>query len=722
MKLKSESFKKVKEESKPDAEELYEKGFSQAIAFMLAIPGRLDAQARSLAKKLHDSGNVYTAFAVIDALNLSISNDKLVFDLAYTNSSQNSADAMHDWLLTPAGISIAVTQSVGLVALSVMGNCFDENDKNWLKSSVATLWPYMRDVMKALKNAYKGIRSLMQVANAFDHSKAFNPLILPLGLTFGILASINRLWYRYMLSIRKESMRLNAKYLAMIQERKDLAANEIEEFRKAVRRQTTQVRIMALLSATYGGVIDSLYLYLGVMSLCPLSIPSFVIMTVFSAIYCVTCVVTRMYEEYDFQQRLVIKQAQIELALYTQEYRDLLTQKFAEIEALTLKLSKRNSAYYGGLVERMNHVSGEMEFEPLSSLEKDHLEKYEKWKAKQQELTEEIYEILNGFSKRRQYLQNLVLLSNSSAFLAGLKQGLAAYGALASMVFSVATFLTLGSIAFPPFLMIAFVSSGIALLIGFAAYAIYKNHKYRTEQTPEKRDPYLRLSDFLKECVELQNPKKLGEDEDVSAVFEDELLLYESPQDPIQSWFEFVRSCCSFNKGLKATDFTLNPLQDADENGHYHDTPVMLVCGVISSAIHSVILGARALARGFGRDSIDKIAKKEGADVELQEMQSKNYPPAQEYEEDEAYNKEEEPSPGSEQGSERGAERPSDSPKSNLHRRSASMLAFPTPNDDISKKALNSPMSPTIFKKPVNPPSNFPSTSLNSAHTGMGLM
>ncbi|RAP37587.1 hypothetical protein B1207_05290 [Legionella quinlivanii] len=753
MKSKSESFKKVEEELKPDAEEMYKKGLSQALAFMLAIPGRLDAQARLLAKKLHDDGDIYIAYSVTDAFNLSISNLKLFWDLLLTNSSRNSADALHDWLLTPVGISIAITESISLIALSVMGNYFDEKDKNWFKSAVATYWPYLRDVMKALKNAYKGIRSLLQIANVLDNSKAFNFLILPMGLSFGILAALNRIWYRHMLSIRKESMRLNAKYLDMIQDRKDLAANEIEEFRAAVRRQTTRVRVMALMAATYGGIIDSLYLYLGVMSLCPLSIPAFAIMTAFSLIYCVTCVATRLYEEYDYQRKLVITQAKIELALYTQEYRDILTQKFAELEPLTLEISKRSSAYLGSLAKR---ALGDTELDALSADEKQHLEEYtqprekhnyKEFKEQHEALTSEIYEILKGFAERRQRLQDLVLLSDSSAFLAGLKNGLAAYGAVASMVFSAATFLTLASVPFPPLLVIAFVSSGLALLIGFVAYTMYANYKHRIQQTPEKRDPYSRLSDFLKNCTDLQDPEKMSAQEEVAAVLAEGLLLDPSPQQPFQEWFEVVRAA-NPNKGLKATDFILNPLQDVDKNGHYHDTPLMVGLGVVSSVVHSLILGGRALARGFGRDAIDAVSKKDSQDIEMQNMAGKgqDYPPFDDYEEDKTYDEaevkdlKEQPSPTSKQGSGRPVERHPDS-RNNFHRRSTSMFSLsshpesdisisrPSQDDAVSIKALNSPRSRGIFSRSDNSKPTDSSrltyaagTSIISSDTSMGLM
>ncbi len=78
-----------------------------------------------------------------------------------------------------------------------------------------------------------------------------------------------------------------------------------------------------MLGAAYGGVVDGLYLFMGAMSIGV--IPAlFIPMAVLSVIFTVTCIATRVYEEWDFQRKLLETQAKIELALCGKEIEVLL--------------------------------------------------------------------------------------------------------------------------------------------------------------------------------------------------------------------------------------------------------------------------------------------------------------------------------------------------------------------------------------------------------------
>ena len=53
--------------------------------------------------------------------------------------------------------------SILLIVFSTLANHFNDEDANLIKRYITILWPYCRDTMKALKNAYKGVRSTFRL-------------------------------------------------------------------------------------------------------------------------------------------------------------------------------------------------------------------------------------------------------------------------------------------------------------------------------------------------------------------------------------------------------------------------------------------------------------------------------------------------------------------------------------------------------------------------------
>ncbi|MDP1603461.1 MAG: hypothetical protein Q8M03_09380 [Legionella sp.] len=543
-----------------------------------AFFNKLDAKSRLYAKKLHAAGIIYALYGALDGLSLSYSTIKYCFDVFLTNTdSSSSSDVMHDWLLTPAGIAIAATESITIIAFSLMANHFTDENKNQFKRFIAVLWPYARDVLKGLKNGYKGVRSAVQVTNMLGGVN-LNFLMLPVGLLLSGLAVLNRLWYRHMKSLRKDMMTANAAILADINSEKQLTPEELAKYR-AVAKQNSQskmLRTKGLLSAAYSGVVDSLYLYVGVLGLCSLAWPALIAMTVFCVIYSISCILTRIYEEYDFQRKLVILNAKIDLALYTRENSTSMQAAFDRLNAISLAIANGNKS------------------KALAS--------------EQDSLAVDMHEKIKILIEKRTYLQSVMTLSNTSAFLAGVKNGLAAYSALTSIMFALSTIFLLTSTAFPPALLIACVSAGFVLLMAFGMHSLIKHYRHRVTQEVANQ-PYDRLIDMLKVLKDsfIKEKEKLGDE--VKKAVDDGLEIQSAPSFSFQEWFEVIRSFFSgLGKGSKSVDYAFNPLQEAGSDGHYHDTPVLIILSILSSMVYAVGMALQALARGFGRPPIDQVA------------------------------------------------------------------------------------------------------------------
>lgn len=552
------------------------------------VAGRMDAQNPLLAKKLHELGYIYALYGALDGLSLSYSMFKYSFDVLITDQNLSSSDIMHDWMLTPSGILTTAASSITLITFSFLANVFDDDDKNRFKRFVAIAWPYCRDTMKGLKNGYKGVKSTIQ-AMEFLGGQDLNNLIVPFGLLLGGLSVINRLWARYWTAQRKDMMKANAKLLAEMQD--TLTLDSLDENFKKINSQSLRLRSMMLLSAAYGGVVDGLYLYVGVLGLCSMLPPVFVAMTVFCALYFLACVATRVYEEYDFQRKLVISQAKIELAYHGKKIELL----FAELQELPAKLS------------------ADPENKSLLLL--------------QDELISDFESTVMMFQQKRKELCSLSTLSYTSAFLSGLKDGLAAYGALSSIMFAVATVLILASASFPPALLITCVSLGMACLIGFIAFSMIQTYRHRAKQ---EQDPDLPNTELLKIgqlFKEAKNEVECLEPEHVKTTIVDGMAVDPSPQFYFQEASEIARSLCSgVGKGSKAIDFTMNALQEVNEKGHYQDTPIMFGFIGLSAIVYALVLGLRAYARGFGKPPIDAPPTDKSKDSEEIEMEV--FPPA----------------------------------------------------------------------------------------------
>lgn len=560
------------------------------VVCILAIAGRIDAQsivektsqqAKDLAKNLDNGRHVYYAYAALDSLSSSYSMFKYFFDVCIGGS----ADDMHDLMLSPAGIAAITLEALFLVAFSSLACHFDGANKSAnkkpsptlidstdkkesfdYKKLVADAWPYFRDVIKGLKNAYKGWRSAIVALRLLSIIDARN-LIIPVGVTLGVVAAANRFFMRTILEKRKRMMSANGELLTFLSKLPSLTAEEAEMYLKKqpIQAQTKSDRYLGFVSSAIGGFVDGLYLYVGVLTLSALAPPLLIAMASLCAFYTVACIVNRLYEEHAYQLKLMITQTQCRMVLASKQ-----------IQTLHAQLSL-------------------LESNPNKTPE-DRLKIY--WVKK------ELCERIDEFAVQRLILQQQTSRSYGSAILLGLKHGLYAYSALSSLLFMVGGFLALGGVVFPPVLIGVVVSLGVAFIVGFIVDAVVSNYKHRKQSNPEQEQQYEQLLE-MKQNIELQSKKPLLTKEQLDDSLKAGVNVNEAPNVAWPDRFEVIRSLFSgLSKGQKFMDFAANPLQETDADGHYQDTPIMHVLGSLSALLFGSVFSLRALTRGFGRTQL----------------------------------------------------------------------------------------------------------------------
>ncbi len=541
------------------------------LVFILAIAKHIDVQPTVLAEELDKSRHIYYAYSVLDALSSSYSMFKYFFDVYFAGSS----DEMHDLMLSPAGIIGITLESLFLVSFSFFGSYFDDDKPGTYTKRIADAWPFFRDVMKGLKNAFKGWRSTVVAMSLMGmiETPAATALILPIGLALGVLGAANRFLIRSLREKRKAMMAHNNKLAFNLSKLSFLSADNLEEFYRnnggPIQYQTDKERYLGFLAAGIGGLVDGLYLYAGALILTALAPSLLITLASICAFYTLACIVTRIYEEYEYQQKLKITQTIYFLVTYTKQIQNL----YDKLITLEKKLDKTND-----------------DLLKIRLLKKD------------------LGNLIGKFDEQRQLLHQQIRKTYLSSILTGLKDGLYAYGALSSILFFISSILIIAGVAFPPVLIAAVVSFGLVLIAGFIANSLLVNKPYQKEQKTNE-EPYNLLLTMKKQFEEeLDTDCSLTSEELNDALKSGLSINKENTKKTyfFQEWFEVIRSLFSgFTKGQKFVDFVGNPLQEVGSDGHYQDTPIMYVLGGLSALLFGFTLSLRALAKGLGRVSLD---------------------------------------------------------------------------------------------------------------------
>jgi hypothetical protein len=151
----------------------------------------------SIGKWLHDNGHVYPFYGVLDGLVLAYSMLRYLFDLYHTTEASSvSVHALHEWMATPLGFVEALAWSLTLIICAAVSNT-DSASNDPEKLARYQKWKLFRDALKALRNTFRGLLSILKAFELLT-SMSVRYMLLPGGLILGVISMIVRVWYRSM--------------------------------------------------------------------------------------------------------------------------------------------------------------------------------------------------------------------------------------------------------------------------------------------------------------------------------------------------------------------------------------------------------------------------------------------------------------------------------------------------------------------------------------------
>jgi hypothetical protein len=150
-----------------------------------------------IGKWLHENGNIYPLYGVLDGLVLAYSMLRYIFDLFHTTEpSSISVHALHEWMATPLGFIEALAWSLALIICAAVSNTDSASDDPDRLARYQK-WKLFRDALKALRNTFRGLLSILKAFELLT-SMSVRYMLLPGGLILGVIAMIARVWYRSM--------------------------------------------------------------------------------------------------------------------------------------------------------------------------------------------------------------------------------------------------------------------------------------------------------------------------------------------------------------------------------------------------------------------------------------------------------------------------------------------------------------------------------------------
>ena len=505
---------------------------------------------RREAKKVNDAEWVYGLFGALDGLSTSFSMLKYFFDAYYANSSLSSADMLHDWSLSSEGIAFMTLESAVLIAWGLIGN-MGKPDKGTIRKDIADAWPYFRHVMKAMKNTNKGVRNAYLLADLMSIGPDARYWVMPVGMVLGVLAARNRTWLHAARDRRKKLQTANDKLLKRLLGKETPESISIEQFELTQNDPPEWLWIShstwLYISGTFSGIVDAPYLYFGVMSLTLLTpgTPLFLLVVGSSLLFAAMCVIIRVFEEHDYQRKQRISQLEVKLAISLREYFDFLETQ--------IDLNQEGA---------INDL--QLKLQTLKEL-------HTKWRDETQ-------------------------LTWAYRLLCGLKNGLDAYGSLASIMFAMASIAQLLCIPYSPLLLAGFIIAGMTGILFFSALALIMPAPHPELTLPNaftKKEAMMLCLSALENTTKPINVIELSAENTPT------------PHYFFQDWFEILRLFGSgIGKGIRSVDSIMVAWQTLGEDGHYHDTNSMFIFAWFSAIIYAVIFTLRGFAR-LGRDFDD---------------------------------------------------------------------------------------------------------------------
>ncbi|KTD03034.1 transmembrane protein [Legionella geestiana] len=525
-----------------------------------------------LGEKLHEKRYIYGLFGGLDGLNLAFSMESFVFGLLPNHGPLNASDLMHNWMFSPAGIAITVVGTIGLSFFSALGNFFEEKDQRAAARFFAVYWPYVRDVLKATKNTWRGARNALQLVKMLDKSSIplenFNAMSLGFGLVMGAFSASMRVAIRYMDAERKRLSKQNEKLLKEIKALKynDYTLEKLSEIRAGIQTHSLEKRALRMSLAAVNGTVDTMYLQMGMLTLVSLAPGVMIGMTACVAVFSIALILGRIHEEYEEQRKMRASETRVLLALAGKEVA--------------------------------------LHFRELQSMMLDSATSEEELEAKRKAMLQ----AAQDFQTHQKTLESLTAPTLLGATMMGVRNGLSANSALSGIMFFVAAILMLSSTAFPPALLITWVSLCMASLIAFSVHGMISHLLQKPETPAEPCDMGTQnINDFLETLKAQEQTIQNLDPEAIEHALNDSQDYDDLPQSPLQDWFEVLR--CLFSgagKGEKFSDNILVRVQVSDDAGHWHDTPLMFAISAVFALISAPIFALRALANRIGKNVADR--------------------------------------------------------------------------------------------------------------------
>lgn len=164
----------------------------------------------TFAQKIDASVWFHMLYGVLDGLSVSYSTVKFLCEVLCP-AKMSPREALEHVLTDPElWLPLIAINSLLITSISLLGNrcgkIADVAQRTLIDKQCKAYWPYLRNILKGVKNGYKGIKSLttLLVQLKVLEKANFSAFALPVGLTIGLVGMLNRLYNMYINDQRKK--------------------------------------------------------------------------------------------------------------------------------------------------------------------------------------------------------------------------------------------------------------------------------------------------------------------------------------------------------------------------------------------------------------------------------------------------------------------------------------------------------------------------------------
>lgn len=230
-----------------------------------------------------------------------------------------STSTLKLWALTDEGFYLSLLFVSSLAIFSTLGNAFN-GSKNNVEKTIFRLWQIMRDVIKGVKIAYKGIKNILAltpICSTYD----FKPLLLTLSMPLILLFIFNRLVTRYLSNQRKNAQIKNKLRLKSLENlwqvyhlapegvlkntaKQDYLAFVGDAKHKQLETLSQQAQYTLFASSFFETIMNGSYIFMGAAMLAPTSPQAMLFITCVSMAMMLINIISAWHETFEYQIKL----------------------------------------------------------------------------------------------------------------------------------------------------------------------------------------------------------------------------------------------------------------------------------------------------------------------------------------------------------------------------------------------------------------------------------